>query len=108
MTSREERSALCTARHVETDEDGQITAWMFAPQVEGYSAHLKVTTYPSPLPEGTCFEIEWYHDGEFPADEPVYSHGCAPLKWVRAAARIAKLQGVPVEYVVESVREAMR
>ena len=93
-----ERSDACKRKLV-TKDGGWTRAWMWHPQWGGYTSHSRVsfggTTYPQ-SPDGTgppgCFDVDVYHDGEFPSDEVEFDlHYCDPMQLVRYGLDIYEL-----------------
>lgn len=110
-----DREEACRAGRVVHD-NGVIEAWLYSPQVGGSWGVMRVRTEPSRAATGdACFDVTIWHDGEFahrgaeddPSQTPITVHGCSPLQWLQAAARIAWLQGITPDECVDVVREAM-
>lgn len=107
----DERTAAAQSGLVVRDASGMIEAWMYSPQVGGYSAVMCVRT----AREDGCFDVTVWHDGEFPhggesddpPQKPVELHGCTAWQWLRWAGRLAALQGLDVEDCIAEMREGM-
>ena len=72
------------AGHVE--HDGSF--WIWAPQVGGYSSPALVHSFQHG--EG-CFDVDVYHDGEFPQDDCQASfHCCSAEQFVKFGQAVAE------------------
>ena len=71
------------AKENHVEPDGSMWLWM--PQVGGYTAPCRVHTITS---DG-CFDVDVYHDGEFPEDELFATlHCCAAEQFEEFGRRV--------------------
>jgi len=73
------------ANHV--DDDGALWCWL--PQVGGYCSPCRVVSCTPGSADG-CFDVDVYHDGEFPSDErQVTLHFCSTQQLVKFGELVA-------------------
>lgn len=71
------------------DEDGALWTWL--PRVGGYVSPCRVVSCDIHAGVDACFDVDVYHDGEFPTDHPeITLHFCAHEQLTAFAELVAK------------------
>ncbi len=77
----------CSDKLVEDVSPTERRVWLWFPQLGGYGSKSAVSFTKQSSSGGDtpgCFDIELYHDGEFPQDEVCFRwHACNALQWAR-------------------------
>lgn len=86
-------SDLCTAKHVEIVGD-EVRLNLWHPQWGGYRSHAKVTfnAKASGADSVSCFDVENFHDGDFPSCSSTTYHYCDAAQLIEFGLSILEAQ----------------